>query len=81
MCNCGNKRSHSRISREAESKKENPAQEPEQVLYEYTGKTALTIVGNVTRKHYRFNYPGDKQNIDSRDSRSMTTVPVLKKVG
>ena len=63
------------------TKKENPTNIPNQVRFEYIGKSALTVIGNVTRKHYRFNYPGDKQNIDYGDVQGVMTVPVLKKIG
>ncbi len=48
--------------------------------FEYIGKTALTVIGNVTRKRYRFSYPQQKQIIDARDAEGMLAVPVLKKV-
>jgi hypothetical protein len=83
MCNCGKKRteySSSANTGNVHVKKENPAQTPSQIRFEYIGKTALTVIGNVTRKHYHFDYPGDKQNIHYRDIQGVMTIPVLKKV-
>lgn len=51
----------------------------EDVLFEYTGKTALTVQGSITGKRYRFEHPGDKQVIDYRDAAGMMAVPVLRK--
>ena len=51
-----------------------------QVRFEYVGKTPLTVIGNVTRKQYRFNYPGDKQNIDYRDVSGVMGMPELKRL-
>jgi hypothetical protein len=50
------------------------------VKFEYTGLTALTIIGSVTGKRYRFHHPNDIQVIDYRDASGMMGVPVLKKV-
>ncbi len=51
------------------------------VLFEYTGETGLTVKGSVSRNMYRFNNPGDIQLIDYRDASGMMAVPVLKKLG
>ena len=67
MCNCGSKRSQLNQQPNANS------------IFEYIGKTALTVVGNITGRTYRFNRPGDLQSIDSRDAAGMTTVPVLRR--
>jgi hypothetical protein len=50
------------------------------VLFEYTGETSLTVKGNVTRTVYRFNTKGDIQLIDYRDASGMMAVTVLKKL-
>lgn len=83
MCNCGKKRikySDSANTPNVTTKKEIPIQSIDQASFEYIGKTALTVMGNFTRKQYRFNYPGDKQNIDYRDMLGMKAIPMLKKV-
>jgi len=79
MCNCGKKRI-SQSNPNVNTKKEIPVQAIGHVRFEYIGKPALTVIGNFTRKQYRFNYPGDRQNIDYRDMQAIMTIPVLKKV-
>lgn len=82
MCNCGNKRME--FSQHAPADNQPPRMRTQQTIafasYEYTGKTALTVVGNVTGKQYRFSYPGNRQNIDYRDIPGLTGIPVLKKI-
>ncbi len=52
----------------------------EDVQFEYTGKTALTVNGAITGKRYRFEHTGSKLVIDYRDAAGMTGIPVLRKV-
>jgi hypothetical protein len=84
MCNCGNKRnelnspSFSMSARVITKTNRQPIW-PD-VSFEYTGKTALSIAGNITGKRYRFAHPGDKQLIDYRDASGMRSVAVLRKV-
>lgn len=47
--------------------------------FEYTGKTALTVIGNVSGRKYRFNYSGDIQPVDKRDEAGMMGIPVLRR--
>lgn len=49
-------------------------------MFEYTGKTALTVTGSITRKRYYFSHPNQAQKIDYRDAPGMMAVPLLKKV-
>jgi hypothetical protein len=49
------------------------------VYFEYTGATALTVTGSITGKRYRFACKGDVQLIDYRDAGGMRAVPVLKR--
>ena len=83
MCNCGKKRRE--FSKQAhagagQAQTKTSAQTSQTYSsFEYTGKTALTLVGSVTRTKYRFNYPGAKQNIDYRDIDGVIAIPVLKK--
>jgi hypothetical protein len=81
MCNCGNKRTA--YTQQAGATKPVVSNTTTNVMnasFEYVGKTALTVIGNVTGKNYRFSYPGDKQLIDMPDIQGMLTVPVLKKL-
>ncbi len=85
MCNCGNKRNT--FAAPQPSRPGNPAMIKPQLAkmwpetsFEYTGNTALTVIGNITGRHYRFSQKGDLQLIDYRDAGGMMRVPVLKKV-
>jgi len=50
------------------------------LLFEYTGKTGLTVFGAVTRTRYRFPNPGARALIDVRDTGSLAGVPTLRRV-
>lgn len=84
MCNCGNKRTE--VAGTPSSKLSNQNFEPQkrsmwpEAYFEYTGKTAMTVSGNISGKQYRFNNPGDKHMVDYRDASGMMKVPVLKRV-
>lgn len=84
MCNCGNKRND--IVGIPSFKQNNQNIGPQKssmwpdAYFEYIGKTALTVTGNISGKQYRFNSPGGKQLIDYRDASGMMKVPVLKRV-
>ena len=94
MCNCGKKREA--IKQVSSNNNINNTQNtirPEQkikplgtipvkrtVSFQYTGNTALSITGSITRKNYRFNFPGDIQAVDFNDASAMLGVPVLRKV-
>jgi hypothetical protein len=49
------------------------------VVFEYIGKTALTAIGPVSGRHYRFERPGATLEVDPRDSASLAAVPKLRK--
>ncbi len=83
MCNCGNKR----MNYQQEQNELKPLiltkrqkQNTYDQYFEYIGKTALSVKGNITGKNYRFAFTGDRQIIDERDAEAMLNVPVLKKV-
>lgn len=48
--------------------------------FQYVGKTALTAVGPVSGRHYRFNCFGAVVEIDPRDTMSLATVPNLRQI-
>lgn len=50
------------------------------LLFEYTGRTALNIVGPGSRTAYRFDRPGARVLVDARDATSFAQVPVLRRV-
>jgi hypothetical protein len=45
---------------------------------QYIGKTAMTVFGPVSGKTYRFNYPGERVELDRRDLTGLASVPKLK---
>jgi hypothetical protein len=57
-----------------------PAAQARTTAFQYLGKTALTAVGPVSGRHYRFNYPGAIVEVDPRDQGSLATVPNLRQV-
>ncbi len=84
MCNCGKKRNHVQPQvQEITSGRRytgGSTEDWKNMLFQYTGKTALTVTGSVTGKLYRFHQTGNIQSVDYRDAPGMRTVPVLKKV-
>jgi hypothetical protein len=52
--------------------------EPKALLFEYVGRTSLTITGAATRTSYRFPRPGTRVVVDARDQASLAAVPVLR---
>ncbi|HEY6979002.1 MAG TPA: hypothetical protein VH396_22055 [Chitinophagaceae bacterium] len=80
MCNCGKKRNEYSRSNALALNNTAAVSNTSNINFEYTGKTALTVTGNITRKNYRFNYPGHIHTVDHRDVPGMIEVPVLKKV-
>jgi hypothetical protein len=50
------------------------------VLFQYTGRTGLTIVGPATRTSYRFDRPGARAIVDARDRAPLAAVPMLRQV-
>jgi hypothetical protein len=53
---------------------------PSSVVFEYVGQTALSIIGPATRTSYRFDRPGARVMVDTRDRNSLAAVPVLRRV-
>ncbi len=90
MCNCGKKRTEMKqqpnvskatvVNKISVGALQQPLQKKATALFEYIGKTGLTVTGNVTRKNYRFNFSGDVQPIDFNDATAMSAVPVLKRL-
>lgn len=87
MCNCGKKRNA--FNQAVPSVKQNEFvqqqafqnfQSSKTVMFQYTGNTALSVIGSATKKSYRFNFPGDIQHIAINDVAAMTAVPVLKRI-
>ena len=56
------------------------SRQPVTLLFEYVGRTGLTIIGPGTRTSYRFDRPGARVLVDARDRASLSAVPVLRQV-
>jgi hypothetical protein len=94
MCNCGKKReaikqvpSNNNINSTENTIRSEQKIRPlgtipvkRTVGFQYTGNTALSITGSITKKNYRFNFPGDIQAVDFNDASAMLGVPVLRRV-
>jgi hypothetical protein len=48
--------------------------------FEYTGKTAMTVIGPVSGIRYRFDAPGSRIAVDLRDRKSVAAIPQLLQV-
>lgn len=51
------------------------------VEFEYTGKTAMAVIGAVSRLRYTFIKPGAKVKVDARDRASLAALPHLRQAG
>jgi len=85
MCNCGNKREAFSSQQSLALSNPNKISKQETKMwpdanFEYTGKTALSVKGNISGKNYRFSKQGDVQPVDYRDASSLMAVPVLKRL-
>jgi hypothetical protein len=49
-------------------------------VFEYVGRTALTVTGPATGVVYRFAAPGARQKVDPRDRPALMKVPILRMV-
>jgi len=58
-----------------------PTPHATQAQFEYTGKTALTVVSPLTGQKYRFPQPGARVSVDPRDRSWIAFVPHLKRCG
>jgi hypothetical protein len=59
------------------------AQSPAQrqgIFFQYIGDTAVTAVGPMSGRQYRFGYPGAVVQVDPRDRASLTAVPKLRQI-
>jgi hypothetical protein len=53
---------------------------PVPILFEYLGATAVSAIGPVTRRLYRFDRPHARVAVDARDASSIAAVPNLQRV-
>lgn len=74
MSCCGKGRSHlSAASNHTPSR-------PATVVFEYVGRTRVSVIGPATGTSYRFDRPGARVLVDSRDRASLSTIPLLRQV-
>ncbi len=57
-----------------------PAPTETYVVFEYMGRTGMTVIGGVSGRRYRFDHPGARTAIDPVDRRSLAGVPHLRRV-
>jgi hypothetical protein len=50
------------------------------VLFQYIGKSGMTVFGPITGRRYRFGQPGVIVSIDPRDAPSVDSVPHLQRI-
>ena len=83
MSCCGNKRTEyvgNLSSNNYSNTSASPQKMWDDVYFEYTGQTGLSVTGSITGIRYRFAGNGDVQLVDYRDANGMRAVPVLRKV-
>ncbi len=56
------------------------AARPTAVIFEYVGRTRVSVIGPATRMSYRFDRPGARVLVDGRDRASLATIPLLRQV-
>lgn len=83
MCNCGNKRNTLNTqpfsSQTSVVVSRQPTKMWQNISFEYTGNTGLTIRGGLTGKLYRYNKKDDTVSVDYRDASAMMRSPLLKR--
>jgi hypothetical protein len=50
------------------------------VLFEYLGRTGLTVTGPISRRTYRFPLQGARVAVDARDAATLAAVPTLRRI-
>lgn len=53
---------------------------PTTLVFEYVGRTRMSVIGPATRTSYRFDRPGARVLVDGRDRASLSTIPLLRQV-
>jgi len=48
------------------------------MFLQYTGRTAITVIGRVTGRKYHFATPGSRQTVDPRDRTSLRGIGTLR---
>ncbi len=50
------------------------------ILFQYVGRTGMTVIGPITGRRYRFERGGAPVEVDARDSPGLFAVPNLERV-
>jgi hypothetical protein len=50
------------------------------LLFQYIGKSGMTVLGPITGRRYRFGQPGVIVSVDPRDAPAMGGVPHLQRI-
>jgi hypothetical protein len=50
------------------------------MVFEYVGRTGLTVAGPVSGRRYRFEETGARVAVDPRDRPALAAVPMLRQV-
>ena len=56
------------------------ASRPSAIVFEYVGRTGLTVISPTTGNRYRFDAPGAQVAVDPRDRWDLIKIPLLKRV-
>lgn len=79
---CGSKRQL--LSQTLSPSKSKPLSQPArrhfEVTFEYLGGTALTAIGPVSGRHYRFERAGARVTVDPRDRPGLAAIPHLRQL-
>lgn len=79
-CCGGGRRGSVRIAPAGRARDGSPPARRFSVTFEYVGSTALTVVGPVTGRRYRFDRRGARVVVDPRDRPGLARVPRLREV-
>ncbi len=63
----------------AQARNATPEARPK-IVFEYTGNTAMAVIGAVSRLRYTFIKTGSRVEVDARDHASLAAVPHLRRV-
>lgn len=87
MSCCGNKRAETQAHHTTNSQQGRPADRPFprsaaplKVVFEYSGRPPIVVVGPVSGARYRFDGAGARVEVDPRDRRSLAVTPRLRQV-
>lgn len=50
------------------------------VIFEYVGRTGLTVMVPMNGHRYRFNHPGERVEVQAQDAAWLAAVPSLRRV-